>query len=65
VKFGDVVVERVRDAKELRRLLPDDLLESDVVIVKRARPPRSARIRLTSQTPTPSKSSLRLLTPVS
>lgn len=34
VKFGDVVVERVRDAKELRRLLPDDLLESDVVIVK-------------------------------
>lgn len=33
-KFGDVVVERVRDSQELRRLLPDNVLESDVTIVK-------------------------------
>lgn len=34
MKFGDVVVERVRGSKELRRLLPDNIRESDVTIVK-------------------------------
>ena len=33
-RFGDVVVEKVKDFKELRRLLPDDVLESDVAVVK-------------------------------
>ena len=34
MKFGDVTVERVKGSSELRRLLPDDILGSDVVIVK-------------------------------